>query len=282
MTLTDQIIIVTGAGRGLGARTATHLAANGAAVALCARTQDEIDGVASAINDAGGSAISYAIDVGRPEDAERFVDEVVGQIGPPTALINNAAVLGPVGPLEETDLAAWWDAMRVTVLGTASMTRAVARRMLQGGVIVNLSGGGIGGPGVAPRISSYTSAKAAVVELTETVALELAERDIRVNAVAPGAFATTFTTAILKAGANVAGDELFEATQKTRQAPDGFDRYVDLLMYLLSDESKWLTGRLLSARWETPDRLRAVRSSASASLFKLRRIDDDLYGERLR
>ena len=279
MLLNDHTIIITGAGRGIGARTARLLAGHGANVVLCSRTRTEVEEVARSIVAAGGRATATAADVGSPDDVARLVELATSHFPPPTGLINNAAVLGPVGPLVDVAVEDWWGAMRTTLLGTAAMCAAFAPVMPPGGSIVNLSGGGIGGPNVAERISAYTTAKAAVVTLTETLAVELADAGIRINAVAPGAFATTFTDGILEAGAERAGAELFEATRRNQQGADGFDRYADLLLYLLSAEGDWVTGRLLSARWETPDRLRQLRRELSDSRFKLRRVDEDLYGE---
>ena len=104
---------------------------------------------------------------------------------------------------------------------------------------------------------------------------------MRVNAVAPGAVATTFTDEILTAGPDRAGAALFEDTQRNRAAHVDLSRYFALVDYLAGARSAWLTGRLLSARWDDPEALERRRDDVpTSSLFQLRRIDDDLFGAR--
>ena len=141
--------------------------------------------------------------------------------------------------------------------------------------------GGIGGPGVAPRIGAYTASKAAVAVLTETVAKELGPSGVRVNAIAPGAQPTGFTAEILRSGPAVAGADLYEATARNQAGTADLSAYLRLLFYVASPDASWLTGRLLSARWDTPERLAERRDElAASSLLQLRRIDDDLYAEQ--
>jgi NAD(P)-dependent dehydrogenase (short-subunit alcohol dehydrogenase family) len=259
------------------------LAARGAAVAVCARNATEALAVSAELADEHGvAAFGAAVDVADPEQAARFVADVEATLGPVSILVNNAAVLGPVGRIDEIDLAAWEAAVRVDLLGVAAMTAAAVPSMRRagGGRIVNLAGGGVGGPGVAPRISAYTAAKAGVLVLTETLAAELAEDDIQVNAIAPGAFATGFTLPLLAAGPEVAGAQLYEQTERQRAQPDSLDRFGALLVHLTQPGAGGLTGRTLSARWESVERLEGVAASIEGtSLFRLRRIDDDLYRE---
>jgi NAD(P)-dependent dehydrogenase (short-subunit alcohol dehydrogenase family) len=270
----------------LGQVTADALAAAGANLALCARDgRAAIDAAEAIAARHGVQALGAGVDVSDPSAVDDFAALVDERLGPPALVVNNAAVLGPVGALIDTDLEAWAQAIAIDVVGVASVIAAFARRMVDrgGGAIVNLSGGGIGGPGVAPRISAYTTSKAAVALLTETVALELGPFGVRVNAIAPGAQPTGFTDEILRSGPARAGADLYEATARNQAAAGDVTAYVRLLFYVASPEGSWLTGRLLSARWDTPERL-AERSKtvAATSLLQLRRIDDDLYSERSR
>jgi NAD(P)-dependent dehydrogenase (short-subunit alcohol dehydrogenase family) len=148
------------------------------------------------------------------------------------------------------------------------------------GSIVNLSGGGIGGPGVPPRASAYTSSKAAVAVLTETLAGELAGTGVRVNAVAPGNTPTGFMREVLAVGPDRAGSALFEtARSQDREHPEPIGLEA-MVLFLLSDDAAWVTGRLLSARRDPIDSLVARRAVIErSSLYRLRRIDADLYHE---
>jgi NAD(P)-dependent dehydrogenase (short-subunit alcohol dehydrogenase family) len=283
MTGAIGVAVVTGATRGLGRYAAGVLAAGGSAVAVCARHEEEARAVAVELAEEHGvDSLGAAVDVADPAQAAGFVAEVEASLGPISVLVNNAAVLGPVGRIDEIDLAAWEVAVRIDLVGVAAMTAAVVPSMRRagGGRIVNLAGGGVGGPGVAPRISAYTAAKAGVLVLTETLAAELAEDGIQVNAIAPGAFATGFTLPLLAAGPETAGAQLYEQTQRQRAQPDSLDRFGALLVHLTQPGAGGLTGRTLSARWESVQRLEAVAASIEGtSLFRMRRIDDDLYRE---
>jgi len=282
--LSSRACVVTGATRGLGLSTVDALAGAGAHVALCARDGDAAGAAAEALAARHGViALGAAVDVADPDAVEDFAAMVDARLGPPALVVSNAAVLGPVGALIDADLSAWGRAISIDVLGVAAVMAAFGRRMADkgSGTIVNLSGGGIGGPGVAPRISAYTASKAAVAVLTETVAKELAPSGVRVNAIAPGAQPTGFTAEILRSGPEVAGAELYEATARNQAATADLSAYLRLLFYVASPEATWLTGRLLSARWDTPERLAEQRDGLIAgSLLQLRRIDDDLYAEQ--
>ena len=272
--------IITGGGRGIGRFTAEALAERGADLALCARTADELEETADAIERRTSRRPAiFCIDVADRPTVRRFVTEAAERIHPLGLVINNAAVLGPVGPIVEVDLDEWVRTLAVNVGGAAAITAAAAPLMPGGGAIVNLSGGGIGGPGMAPLLSAYTTAKAAVVALTEALAGEFAPLGITVNAVAPGAVKTRFMEPVIAAGERLGA--LYETTVAQRQASTPLAPFVELVCYLASPAGRWLTGRLLSARWDTVEDLEANRASIeSGSLLRLRRIDGVLFEER--
>ena len=137
--------------------------------------------------------------------------------------------------------------MTIDLLGTASCCAAFAPLLAVagGGSIVNLSGGGIGGPNPPERISAYASAKAGVVVLTEVLARELAPLGVRINAVAPGPVATGFMAEVLEGGPGVAGPELFERTVAQQADPEPTDALRALVFFLLSPRSAGVTGRFL-------------------------------------
>lgn len=276
--LLGEVCIVTGAGRGLGARVADALAAQGGRLALTGRDAGSLAAVAERLRTHGDAPFWSAFDVRDPAAAAQFCADVESRLGVPSVLVNNAAVLGPVGAIIDVDLADWWAALETNLLGVASMTAVVGRAMARAGrgVIVNLSGGGIGGSRVAGAISAYTSSKAAVVQLTETTAKELGPYGVRVVAVAPGAFATDFTASIVAAGPLVAGEELFESTVRDRGQDGDWAAFEAMLRYVISPEAAWLNGRLVSARWETPEGLRSAAAGGDASLYRLRRVDGTL------
>jgi NAD(P)-dependent dehydrogenase (short-subunit alcohol dehydrogenase family) len=162
-------------------------------------------------------------------------------------LVNNAAVQGPIGPTDAVDWDAWEHTIRVNLLGTVLMTRAVLPGMRERGrgKIINLSGGGATGP--RPNFSAYAASKAAVVRFTETLAHELRGTGIDVNAIAPGALNTRMRDEVLQAGPERAGAEYEQAA---RRGETSFEPATKLAVFLASSASDGISGRLLAALWD--------------------------------
>ncbi len=287
VSLRGRAAVVTGGGRGLGRAIALHLARHGASIALCSRTRSELEETAGLIRtETGVEVLADAVDVTDVEAVRRLVACARELHDPVRILVNCAGVLGPVGRIDTVDLEEWHRAVDVNLFGVATACAAFAPALAAsgGGSIVNLSGGGLGGSGIQSHISAYTSAKAAVAVLTETLARELAPLGIRVNAVAPGAVPTELMRPVLDAGPERAGESLYETARHIYQEEiDGEvlgDDFAALLDFLVSDESSNITGRLLSARWESPHQLRAEGEMIqSGSRYTLRRIDEALFRE---
>jgi NAD(P)-dependent dehydrogenase (short-subunit alcohol dehydrogenase family) len=287
VSLSSRVCVVGGASRGLGRGIARLLAAEGASLALCARGERQLEASAHEIRgEYDVPVFAAALDVSSAEAVRDFADGSRSALGLAHALVNNAAVLGPVGGIDTVDLEEWHRTLGINVGGVVNLCAAFAPQMLEvgSGSILNVSGGGTGGPNVPARISAYTTAKAAVVALTETLAKELTPSKIRVNAIAPGPLPTGFLEAVLEAGPAAAGSALYEESKRMTGAEDETvemsEGFASLVRYILSDESEWLTGKLVSARWETVDGLKANKDRlASTSLLTLRRIDDTFFGQ---
>ncbi len=132
---------------------------------------------------------------------------------------------------------------------------------------------------MAPRVCAYATSKAAVVQLTECVARELAADHIYVNAISPGFVVTEMTEGVVAAGPQRAGRELYERTLKQRESGgESPEMAARLVAWLLSAESKDLTGKMLSAKWDDVSCIDAASANRS-SLYALRRIDDALFQE---
>jgi NAD(P)-dependent dehydrogenase (short-subunit alcohol dehydrogenase family) len=186
--LTDQIALVTGGGRGIGANTARELAAAGARVAVAARTREQVDDVA---NEIGGLALE--LDVTDRAAVERAVAETERELGPLTLLVANAGIGGPDGATWEVEPADWWRVQEVNVLGVHLSCRAVIPGMLargQGRIVITGSGAAYL-PGSSN--TAYTASKAAVWRYGETLANELADR-IPVFVFSPGLVQTEMTS----------------------------------------------------------------------------------------
>jgi NAD(P)-dependent dehydrogenase (short-subunit alcohol dehydrogenase family) len=197
-------------------------------------------------------------------------------------LVNNAGVYGPIGRIEDNDWDEWMQAIRINLFGTVLMCRAILPHLREQGYgkIINLSGGGATAP--LPRFSSYAASKAAVVRFSETLAEEVREHRIDVNAIAPGPLNTRLLHQVLQAGPERTGQAFYERSLKQREeggAP--LDKGAALAAFLASEASDGITGRLLSAVWDKWAELPAQRSYLDKSdIYTLRRIVPEDRGQK--
>lgn len=275
--LKGQTAFLTGASRGLGLAIAHRLAQAGADLALVARDRTALTAAANAVIQASPLKSQeircYPLDLANEQEVDRGVAAYLSDFGSVDILVNNAAIQGPIGPFEQADWPAWCSVFQVNFLAPARLCRLLIPGMKrQGrGKIINLSGGGATGP--RPDFSAYAAAKCALVRLTETLADELKESNIQVNAVAPGAMNTAMLQAVLAAGPTGATREYHKARDQERNGGTPPDQVAALVAWLTSAASAGITGRLLSAVWDNwadlpswSDRL------AKSDIFTLRRI----------
>jgi NAD(P)-dependent dehydrogenase (short-subunit alcohol dehydrogenase family) len=180
--LDKEVAVVTGAGRGIGRAIAEALAAEGAAVALAARTERELDEVAARLD----RAVGVPTDVTNETDVRRLVDRAERELGPVTLLVAAAGSWSHVGPAWEGEADAWWRDVEVTLRGTYLASRAVLPRMVErrAGRIVALSS--YAANEARPYQSGYASGKAALLRFCDSLAAEVAEHGVSVFAVTPG------------------------------------------------------------------------------------------------
>jgi 3-oxoacyl-[acyl-carrier protein] reductase len=276
MKLVGKVALITGGGRGIGEAIALAMAAEGAWLALAARTTGEVEQVAGQVQRAGGQAIPLTIDVSCPDDVQRMVNATLRHYGQIDILANAAGIYGPIGPAWEVDVDGWMRAMEINLGGTFRCCQAVLPCMIERrqGKIINFSGGGATSP--LPRFTAYGVSKAAVVRLTETLAEEVRPFGIQVNAIAPGAVDTRLQDEVLAAGEK-AGD-LFQRIQELRATGKGGtprELAAQLAVFLASATSDGLTGRLIAAPydgWQQWDSTR-IEELMALPWFTLRRMD---------
>ena len=270
--LDGKVALITGGGRGIGQAIAHAYAAEGARLALAARTDAELQETAQSIRDRCGSdVITVLTDVTVRAQVENAVTQTLQRYGVIDVLVNNAGNTGEIGPLWLLDPDRWANTISVHVLGTFYGCRAAIPAMLErgGGRIVNMSG--VGGP----NDTSYDAAKTAIVNITENLSVELAGTGITVNAISPGSIHTRMWEEV-RDMALAAGDvEMYEkGVAVTSGGGASIERAAELAVLLGSDQCGNLSGRLIRAAMDTfediPDRVDAIMSSDA---YLLRRVE---------
>jgi NAD(P)-dependent dehydrogenase (short-subunit alcohol dehydrogenase family) len=232
------VAIVTGAAQGIGLAVARRLGADGCTVVLADLALERATSAAQGLREEGIDARPAGVDVTDAADCERLARSVVGDCRRVDALVNcaNIAVYGASETMAER---AWRAQIDVGLTGLFFATQAVARAMLAGGggAIVNIAS--IGGMGGWPLRAAYNASKAGVINLTEVLATEWADRGVRVNAISPGVTRTEMTTDAFREG--VASEERYVSrTPLGRLAAP--EEMASVVAFLLSDRASGITG----------------------------------------
>ena len=280
----NRNVLITGASRGLGLAIAEAFGKRGANLLLVARTAKDLNAACDGFRAqarSGQEVRCLACDLSATETAQWIVGQAREFWSRLDVLVNNAAIVGPIGCLWENQWDEWETTIRVNLLTPAALCRAAIPWMREnGGAIVNISGGGATGP--RPFFSAYGTAKAGLVRLSETLARETAGSGIRVNCIAPGAMNTSMNTAVLRAGAKSSGTDEFERAQ--RQAESGGtppELAAELAVFLSSPAGSEINGRLLSAVWDPWKSLPAHAGELESSdIYTLRRIVPEDRGKK--
>ncbi len=277
LVLQGRTAIITGASQGLGRAIAHRYVEAGASVLLCARQADTLQQACDELRaqaGAGQVVQALAADVSSPADAAAVAQTALAMTGRIDVLVNNAGVYGPMGPVEEIDWGEWVRALEINIQGSVLMCRAVlpAMKAQRAGKIIQLSGGGATNP--MPRISAYAVSKAAIVRFAESLALEVSDYGIDVNAIAPGALNTAMLDQVLAAGPHKVGRDFYDRSLKQQETGGaGLQPGVNLALFLASSASDGITGRLISALWdnwaEWPVHLNEL---AASDAYTLRRV----------
>ncbi len=224
----DFVAVVTGASSGIGRATAERLAAEGARVAVFARTRRALESLAAGH---GERMMAVAGDVSDPAAIEQLFAETETRFGPCRILVNAAGMIDP-RLMQETSPEAWDRMFAVNVRGAFLASRRALPSMLAGssGAIVNVASiSGVAGPEKFPGFVSYCASKAAVIALTEALAVEIRGRGVRVNCISPGSVDT----------------EMWKQTSGGAPAGMTPDEVADAILFLVSDRSRPMNGQNL-------------------------------------
>ncbi|HLU10944.1 MAG TPA: SDR family oxidoreductase [Oceanobacillus sp.] len=274
--LENRAAIITGANQGLGLAIARAYVEAGASVMICARNADLLEGAhaeLSALAAPGQTILMQAADVSRRDDVEGLVNRAIETFGQVHILVNNAGIYGPKGGIETIDWDEWVKAIEINLFGSVLLCRALLPHLKahRYGKIVQLSGGGATNP--LPFLSAYAASKAAIIRFAETLAEEVREYHIDVNAIAPGALNTRLLDEILEAGPEKVGQSFYDrmVTQKAKGGTP-LEKGASLAVYLASEASDGITGKLISAVWDPWETLAEHKDDLRGDVYTLRRI----------
>ena len=235
-SLTGKTALVTGASKGIGKAIAIAMGEAGANVVATGRNVSEIDDVVSRIKSGGGTALGVIADLGVETDIEKLADAARQEFGGVDILVNNAAIITPNIPVVDMDIQLWRDVMDVNVTGAFILTKKLLPGMIERGYgkVINISsiGGRKGGYGR----SAYRISKVALISFTESLAAEVYEHGINVNAICPGGTDTEGFREVFQTAGRSERPNLMEPSELSEVA-----------MFLASDASSAITGTAIDA-----------------------------------
>ena len=240
--LSGKVAIVTGGSRGIGLAAATALAGAGAKVVVSARKPEALEQAAAQIREqTGADVLALAAHTGEDATVSALVDKTVAVFGGIDILVNNAATNPHFGPLLTSDDSHWDKTWDVNVKGYFRMAKACVPHMSARGAgrIINIAS--VAGRRVQPGMGIYCVSKAAVVMLTQVLAVELADQKINVNALTPGFVKTKFSSAIW-ANDGISKAVLRAIPQHRMATPD---EIANMILFLAADESSFMTGSII-------------------------------------
>jgi NAD(P)-dependent dehydrogenase (short-subunit alcohol dehydrogenase family) len=277
MILINKNIILTGAGRGIGRIIAQHCAEEGASLALMARTKQELQETLTLIRDTPGKHFIVCTDLSISDDIIKGYKIILKHFKTIDVLVNNAGIQHPIGPFYLNNIEDWKNNIGINLFGTIELTHHVIQNMIsrRKGKILNISGGG--STSARPNFSAYAVSKTAIVRFTETLAEELKEFSIYVNSLAPGAINTRMLDEVLESG-TLAGQELVDAVKRQKTGGTDPTLVARLIVFLASDQSDGITGKLISAPWDPwCDTNFQNLLKTDLDIATLRRIDNKSY-----
>jgi NAD(P)-dependent dehydrogenase (short-subunit alcohol dehydrogenase family) len=238
LLLRDRVALITGASRGIGRAIALRFAQAGAAAVVCSRKLDGVQAVADEIKASGGEALAVQAHVGKADDVNALVARTLEAFGRVDIAVNNAATNPHFGPLLAADEGQLAKILDTNLMGVFRVCRAVAPLMEKqgGGKIINVAS--IAGLRPSPGMGAYGISKAAILMLTQTLALELGHAHIQVNAIAPGVIKTQFSSLLWQTP--TIAEPILNRTPLGRLGEP--EDVAGLAFYLASPASDFVTG----------------------------------------
>ncbi len=254
MKLQGKRFIVTGASQGFGLAAAKAFLVEGACVAVCSRTVADIEMAKAELTDLAGEVgrvLAMPCDVTDSGQLAALVEATLSAFGGLDGILCNAGVYGPMGPLEDLDWSAWSQAIDINLKGVVLSCRAVLPTLKAAGQgkILIMSGGGATSP--MPYLTAYAASKAGVVRFAESLSKETAQFGVQINCIAPGALDTRMLDQVINAGPELVGEDFYEKMLAIKaKGATPLETGAMLCVYLASDDSGPLTGKIISAVWD--------------------------------
>ena len=272
MDIKDKIVAITGVSEGLGRALCNEYLNNGAKVFACARNIDKI--TLDFKDYIGKNLLIIKADVSIESEIAQFFEVGINFFGGLDVLVNNAGIYGPKGNIDDIDIDDWKYCLDVNLMGSVYAVRYSLPIMKKNkrGKIIQLSGGGATNP--MPNLTAYAVSKVAIVRFVESVALEVKEYNIFINAIAPGPLNTRLLDEILEAGPDKVGQNFYNKSLMQREKGGAsLQNAIDLSMFLSSNSSDGITGKLISAIWDKwQDWNQHLGDLSNSDIYSLRRI----------
>lgn len=241
--LSGRVVVVTGGNGGIGRSLALGCASAGASVAIVGRNEEKNLNVLGELQEIGNPAMALRLDLSQRDQLEPALDEIERQLGPVEILINNAGIVSLSGGVLQESTEDWDQVIETQLSAVFLFSKFTARSMTKrkAGKIINIgSMYSYFGSAVAP---SYSAAKGAIVQLTKSMAIELAPYNVQVNAIAPGWFVTDMTAPVRSPDLKEMNDEILLRTPAGRWGQT--DELIGTAIFLASRASDFVTGALI-------------------------------------
>ena len=273
----NQVVLVTGASKGLGYEAAKYFLKYGSNLMICSRNQIQIKKAYEKlikIKKKNQKIFYSATDVSSYQQVKKLIDITIKKFKKIDVLVNNAGVYGPKGHIEKVNWDEWVKTFQINLFGSILLSRAVMPffKKKNKGKIIQLSGGGATSP--LPLISGYAVSKAAVVRFVENLSEEVKKYNIDINAISPGPLNTDMLKEIIKAGPTKVGQKMYnKSLEQKRNGGTPLFKACELILFLGSKYSDGIKGKLISAVWDDWKKwIKNKKLLQNSDVYTLRRI----------